>query len=173
MRKGQVWVETVIYTLIGLALIGLVLTIVMPKISEFEDKSTIEQTIDVLNSFDSKVSEVLSAPGNVRKLQLKMRRGVIYVNGENETIVYKLGPITTKYSEIDSSIDIGNVNVITKEFGSEYEVSLLLNFSEYDLAYDKNSTKNEKFSEVSIPYEFLIENLGVVNDKLKIDIRVD
>ena len=37
----------------------------------------------------------------------------------------------------------------------------------------KNSTKNEKFSEVSIPYEFLIENLGVVNDKLKIDIRVD
>ena len=36
-RRGQVWVETVIYTLIGIALIGLVLAILTPKIKEFRD----------------------------------------------------------------------------------------------------------------------------------------
>ena len=175
MKKGQVWVETVIYTLIGLALIGLVLSLVMPKINEFKDKSAIEQSIDVLNSFDSKVNEVVSAPGNVRKLELKMRRGVLYVSGKNETIIYKLGPITTKYSEVNTSIEIGNVGVLTSEIGSDYEVRLLLNFSEYDLSYDGSVDQNEKFSEVSLPYEFLIENMGVnpTIGKPQIDIRVE
>ena len=37
-HKGQVWVETVLYTLIGLALIGVVLAIITPKINETRDK---------------------------------------------------------------------------------------------------------------------------------------
>ena len=45
-RKGQIWIETVIYTLIGLALIGLVLAILTPKIKEFGDRQIIEQTIE-------------------------------------------------------------------------------------------------------------------------------
>jgi len=173
MKKGQVWVETVIYTLIGLALIGLVLAIVMPKITEFKDKSTIEQTIDVLNAFDSKVNEVLAAPGNVRELELKMRRGDLYVNSTGESIVYELKPLDTEYSESGTTIEIGNVNVTTFEIGSEYGISLLLDFSAYNLTYDGEEIE-EKFSEVSIPYKFIIENKGVsgTENKIQIDIRV-
>ena len=103
-----------------------------------------------------------------------MRRGVLYVSGKNETIIYKLGPITTKYSEVNTSIEIGNVGVLTSEIGSDYEVRLLLNFSEYDLSYDGSVDQNEKFSEVSIPYKFIIENRGVsgTENKIQIDIRV-
>jgi type II secretory pathway pseudopilin PulG len=173
MKKGQIWVETVIYTLIGLALIGIVLTIIMPKISEFKDKSTIEQTIEVLNVFDSKVNDVLSAPGNVRELELKMRRGDLYVNASEDTIIYELKPLDTKYSEPGSTIEIGNVNVTTTEFGAEYGITLLLNFSEYNLTFDDGEV-GEKFSEVSIPYKFIIENRGVsgTENKIQIDIRV-
>lgn len=171
MKRGQIWVETVIYTLIGLALIGLVLAIVMPKISEFKDKSTIEQTIDVLNAFDSKVNEVLAAPGNVREIKLKMRRGDLYVNGEEDTIVYELKPLNTKYSEPGVTIEIGNVNVTTTEIGADYGITLLLDFSAYNLTFD-NEDVEEKFSEVSIPYKFLIENKGVSENIIQIDIRV-
>ena len=37
-KRGQVWVETVIYTLIALALIGTVLAFVKPKVEEMQDK---------------------------------------------------------------------------------------------------------------------------------------
>jgi uncharacterized membrane-anchored protein YitT (DUF2179 family) len=36
-RIGQIWIETVLYTLIGLALIGMVLAFIMPKINETKE----------------------------------------------------------------------------------------------------------------------------------------
>ena len=44
-KRGQVWVETVIYTLIALVMIGLVLSFVQPKIMELQDKATLQQSI--------------------------------------------------------------------------------------------------------------------------------
>ena len=43
--KGQIWVETMVYTLIAFALIGIVLMFVKPKIEEIQDTSIIEQSI--------------------------------------------------------------------------------------------------------------------------------
>ena len=173
MRKGQIWVETVIYTLIGLSLIGVVIALVMPKIGEFKDKATIEQTIEVLNLIDSKVNEVLSAPGNVRYIKLKMRRGELIINGTSDGIIYELAGIDTKYSETNVPIEIGNVNVLTNETGSNYKVTLELNFSNYNLTYD-GADVVEQFSGVSIPYEFIILNNGTsgTDGKIQIDIGV-
>ena len=47
-KRGQIWVETVIYTLIALVMIGTILAFALPKISEIQDKSTIEQSIIVI-----------------------------------------------------------------------------------------------------------------------------
>jgi hypothetical protein len=74
-KRGQIWVETVIYTLIGLSLIGLVLAIVTPKINDYRDRTVIDQTIESLNLFDEKVGEVLGAPGNARVVEFRMKRG--------------------------------------------------------------------------------------------------
>jgi len=173
MKRGQIWVETVIYTLIGLSLIGIVIALVMPKIGEFKDKATIEQTIEVLNLIDSKVNEVLSAPGNVRYIKLKMRRGELIINGASDEIIYELVGIDTKYSETNVPIEIGSVNILTNETGSNYRVTLSLNFSNYNLTYGGADTF-EKFSGVSIPYEFIIMNNGTseTGGKTQIDIRV-
>jgi len=38
MKRAQVWVETVIYTLIGLSIMGVVLAVAIPKINETKDK---------------------------------------------------------------------------------------------------------------------------------------
>ena len=71
MERGQVWVETVLYTLIGLALIALVLAFVTPKINQSRDKIIVEQTINSLNEFDEKIGAVLSAPGNFSPSDLR------------------------------------------------------------------------------------------------------
>ena len=55
--RGQVWVETVTYTLIALVLIGLVLSFTKPKIEELQDRTLIEQSIQVLKELDVAIKE--------------------------------------------------------------------------------------------------------------------
>ena len=43
--RGQVWIETVIYTLIAFALIATALTYIKPKIEEIQDKAIVENMI--------------------------------------------------------------------------------------------------------------------------------
>jgi len=169
-KRGQVWVETVIYTLIGIALIGLVLAILTPKIKEFRDRSVIEQTIESLNVFDSKVVDVLDATGNKRKVTFGLERGTIYVDSLNNTIRYVLDESNVRYSEPGLSLDIGRLNVTTIELTESYRITLSLNYK-YNITFDgKDSRDSEQFTPVSLPYEFFITNKGNVNNKPWIDI---
>jgi len=65
-KSGQAWVETVIYTLIGLSIIGIVLGVATPKIKELTDKAIIDQTISAMNDLDNKIVAVQVAAGNSR-----------------------------------------------------------------------------------------------------------
>lgn len=168
-RKGQVWVETVIYTLIGLALIGLVLAILTPNIREFRDRSVIEQTIESLNNFDSKVIEILDAPGNKRKITFSLDRGNIIVNSINDQVKYVLDESNVRYSEPGTPISIGRISVLTEELTETYKITLSLNYS-YNVTYDGSDRSDETFSPVSIPYEFFVENRGNINGKPWIDV---
>lgn len=168
-RKGQVWVETVIYTLIGLALIGLVLAILTPKIKEFRDRSVIEQTIETLNTFDSKIIEILDAPGNKRKISLKLDRGSIVVDSLNNKLKYILEGSNVRYSEPGIELSLGRINVLTEELTETYKITLSISYT-HNLTYDGADRNDETFSPVSIPYEFFVENRGLSNGKVWIDI---
>ena len=58
--KAQIWIETVIYTLIAFVILGAVLGFAKPKIEELQDKSIIEQSLksgafhqqDIAQQFD-------------------------------------------------------------------------------------------------------------------------
>ena len=58
-KPGQIWIETVIYTLIGLALIGVVLAIVTPKINAAQERIIIEQSISALSAFHDKIRDAI------------------------------------------------------------------------------------------------------------------
>lgn len=170
--KGQIWVETVIYTLIGIALIGLVLAILTPKIKEFRDRSVIEQTIDSLNLFDSKITEILDASGNKRKIMFGLDKGFIYVDSKNDAIKYVLEESEVRYSEPGVSIKIGRIGVSTEELTKKYKITLSLDY-DYNLTYNGvDGLEAEQFSPVSIPYNFFIENRGTVNGTPWIDVTV-
>ena len=168
-RKGQVWIETVIYTLIGLALIGLVLTILTPKIKEFRDRTVIEETLSLLNVFDSKITDILSAPGNKRKIEMTIDKGKFTIDSQNDTLRFILDEAHIKYSEPGVSIEIGRVNLTTETTGENYKITLEVYYL-HNITFEGSDLESVDFTPVSIPYDIFLENKGLLNGKYVIDL---
>jgi hypothetical protein len=163
-NKGQVWIETVIYTLIGLSLIGLVLAIMTPQIKESKDRAIIDKTIESMNLVDSKINEVLQAPGNKRKVELELNKGELYFNSTGDSIYFEMKDSKSKYSEPGVSIGIGRINLTSYKLSKDYRVLLELKYK-YNVTFDgKDSLIEKKFSSASVPYNLFIENKGIVLD---------
>jgi len=158
--KGQVWIETVIYTLVGLALIGFVLSLVIPRVSEYRDKSVIEGTLTSFDSLDGKINQVLSAPGNIRVVDLILKRGTLTIDAVRNAIIFELNDSSSMFSEPGATIRIGRVNVTTEQTGKDYSVTLLLPL-EADLILKNSSEESKKLSPASIPYKLSFENIGI------------
>lgn len=157
-RRGQIWVETIIYTLIAFALIGLVLAFVKPKIEEIQDKGIIEQSISVLEEIDL-IIKTLGDPGNQRIINLGISKGVFSIDGENNKLFFEIESRYT-YSEPGRNVTIGNVIVLTEKKGKINDVTLTRNYEgEYDITY-QNMNELKKIGRTSTSYTLLIANKG-------------
>src|SRR3989338_954044 len=158
-KSGQVWIETVLYTLIGLVLIGLALGFIMKKINEARDKALVEQAINSLAELDSKITEVIeTGTGNVRQLEFFMKKGELYINATNNEIEIVLTGLSKLYSEPGLEINSGRIK-IKSESGQKKSTTYLR------VAYETNITYNsrdidKKFSSAPTAYQMAIENLG-------------
>ena len=166
--KGQVWVETVIYTLIGLAIIGIVLAGAKPKIDDQRSKVAIEQSIQALGNINNKVFEVQRAAGNQRRVDLKVGKGKFVIDSGEDTISW-VQESTLEYSEVDSTISLGSINVTTRE-STPYDVELLIGYG-VDIRYQNQTTGVKEFTEAPTPYVLTIENMGIQDGNIVISIR--
>jgi len=169
-KRGQIWVETIIYTLIAFALIGLVLGFVKPKIEEIRDKGIIEQSISVLEDIDL-IINTLGDPGNQRVISLGISKGELNIDGENDKLFFE---IESKhiYSEPGENVTIGNIIVLTEEKGKINDVTLTRNYEEdYDITYD-DENELKKIGKTSTSYTLLIANKGYASGKTVINIEV-
>jgi len=169
MKKSQIWIETVIYTLIGLAILGILLSFVKPALDEKKDRILIEQTENLLNSIHSQVEEIkFYGPGNSRDIELKIKKGKLIISPEEDKIEFS---IETKYlySEPGKEVESGKIKILTTKISKNYEVSLKLDYSQdYDLTWQK-AGKEKIFQPSPTPYKVLAANNGMVNEKLNID----
>ena len=157
-REGQIWVETVVYTLIAFALIGLVLTFVKPKIEEIRDKGIIDQSITVLNDIDL-IIKTLGGPGNQRVIELGINKGTLNIDGENDKIFFE---IESKYiySQPGEDVNVGNIIAHTEEKGNINELTLKIDYAgKYDITF-RNLDELKKISRASTPYKIIIKNMG-------------
>lgn len=162
MPRGQVWVETVVYTLIGLSLIGLVLALVTPRINEYRDRAVIEQTISSLNIIDAKMNELLQAPGNTRVVDFLLKRGDLFFNATSDQIVYVLDDSKVLYSEPGQPVQVGRIRVLTTKENAANRVELTLSY-DVDLDYEGNTTIKH-YSAASVPYRFSFSNRGFISN---------
>ncbi|GIU68668.1 MAG: hypothetical protein KatS3mg001_518 [Candidatus Pacearchaeota archaeon] len=170
-KKAQVWVETMVYTLIALTLIGIVLAFVKPKIEESQDRSIIEQSIGILEDFDSLVNSI-GTVGNQRVFTISIRKGSFIVDSLNDVLSFKVDS-KNKYSEIGEEISVGNIMVQTLQKGKNYEVILARNFSsQYNVTFNGLEQVRE-MTPASVPYRILVKNTGTDNQgKIIIDIKI-
>ncbi|MDO8468100.1 MAG: hypothetical protein Q7S56_04105 [Nanoarchaeota archaeon] len=164
--KGQIWVETVIYTLIALVLIGAVLVVIKPKIEALQDRTMIENSIGIMNQINSKVLEVVQGgPGNIRELQIQLRSGNIIVDGKEDTIIFQMTS-SDVFSQPGEDVNYGPIIIRTEGETRENTVTLKLNYSEsYNIKLKTPENLNasdimKDFQKAGTPYTFVISNNG-------------
>jgi hypothetical protein len=156
--KGQVWIETVIYTLIALTVIGLFLSYAKPKVEEIQDKSIISQSVEMMESINGILLTIVEGgPGNQRILNLGMRKGSLTIDGVNDEIFFEMDGRYT-YTEPGENgvygpiVDIGNIQATTKKIGKVNTVKLLSNYSGvYNITYQKED-QDKVISRSPTPY---------------------
>jgi hypothetical protein len=157
-KRGQIWVETALYTLIGLVLIGLVLGFVNPKINESRDRLLVQQTIDSLNKIDEGIN---IGSGNVRVGFISVKQGSLFIHPESDTIVFELDQLSKPYSEIGRVVEIGRVKAFSDQGQKYASVNLTLDYSGiFDLKY-KGLDETFKLSSAPAPYKLTISNEDV------------
>lgn len=163
-NRGQVWIETVLYTLIGLTLMGLVLGFVMPKINETKDRALIEQAINSLSDLDAKISNVIqTGPGNVRQTEFLMKKGEFYVNASADRIEMVLN-VAKPYSEPNITVYIGKIKVLSEVGQKTSRVYIRADYKDYNINITYNEEEDEKkFTAAPTPYKFFIENRAAAN----------
>lgn len=170
-KKGQVWIETVIYTLIGITIIGILLAVSKPKIDSMRDKLVIEQTIESLNGIHDKIYDLQNnPPGNKRSVEIKVSKGRLIFDASSDKIIWTIDS-KYQYSEIGNTINIGNQEVLTEE-GDPYKVTLTMDyFGLADLTVDGSQSLKE-ISEAPSPYFIYIKNNGGSEGLNNIDVVV-
>lgn len=170
--KAQVWVETVLYTLIGIILIGLVLTFAYPKINASKDRTIVEQSINSLRDLDEVISLVnLRGPGNVKTYELTLKKGELIIDGKAEKISLILTGLSSAYSEPGVSIENGRVNIMTTKKQKTYETELNLTYSQINLAFE-GIDQVEKISASPAINKFLVSNEGLTGNSRKTLINI-
>jgi len=159
-KKGQIWIETVTYTLIGLAIIAAVMAVMIPRINQASDRAVISQTIDSLNALNSQVAEVTISSGSQREIAIAVKKGEYFIDSRANSIRYVLNSTGVLYSEPGVEITNGDIVIKTSSnSGKKYSVSLELRYPNFNITYrDKDDIKS--FTSAPTAYRLLIQNKG-------------
>ncbi len=157
-KLGQVWIETVIYTLIAFVMIGLILSFAKPKIQEIQDQAILQQSTDMMKEIDSTISTLGSA-GNQRILEIGIKEGELKIDGENDKIIFQMDSQAV-YSEPGKIIKDGNVAVYTEKKTDYNIVTLTLDYSvNYNIKFG-GVDEIKIVSKATTPYKLYILNGG-------------
>jgi len=166
-KNAQVWIETVLYTVIGLALIGLVLAFITPKINEARDRIVVEQAIESLNGLDEKLN---IGSGNVRNAEFVIKRGELLINSSGDSLILSINDLSKPYSEPNVSIPYGRIDLISRVGQKQSSIKMTLNYNNrFNITYN-GKDEDKKFTISSTPYQFVISNKGAENGVYWIDI---
>ena len=168
-KKGQIWVETIIYTLIAFAMIGLALAFVKPRIDEIQDRGIIEQSITLLEDIDDVIKNI-GDPGNQRVIEIGIRKGVLKIDAAGERLIFEIES-RSEFIEAGEDYKTGDVLITSKKIGNLNEIILTITYSNYNLTYD-NKHELKQFGRSSTPYKLLISNEGESAGKIIVNFEL-
>lgn len=161
-KKSQIWVETVLYTLIGLTIMGAILAVAVPKINQTNDKILLTQTIESMNKINEQIQDAFLYAGSQREINLMIKKGEYTIDSKNDRIQYLLKNTNLLYSQPNSSIKQGDITILTvpKPGGEKYDIYLTLNY-DVNITYGSQSAEiNKTFTSAPVSYSLLVINKG-------------
>ena len=157
-NRAQVWIETVMYTLIAFAIMGLVLAYARPEIEKLQDKAIIEQSILMLNGIDNTLLN-MGGSGNQRTIEISIKKGDLKIDGKDDKIIFEMES-RLQYSEPEKIISNGNVEILTKKSGKFNLITLTRDFyNNYNITYTKRD-EIRTISRAPVAYTLKISNRG-------------
>jgi len=157
-KKGQVWIETVIYLLIAFVMIGMVLAFVKPKIEEIKDNSILDQSVHILEDIEDTITSI-GSPGNKRLVEIGLKKGTFTINSKNNSLIFKMDSMHL-YTEPGIKVEIGNVVAETTKKTRDNLVVLSSNYTEsYNFTYNDNK-ESKILTKASVAYKLIITNEG-------------
>ncbi len=167
-KRGQVWIETVVYTLIAFAILGAILGFAKPKIEKIQDKSIIEQSIGIMKNIDSIIEDVKIVSGNKREIELSIKKGSLNIDAENDQIIFEIES-PYDYSEPGITITNGNIEIYNNQVGKINKINATIDYSEkYNLTIN-DEDRLELLTKSSGSYSLFISNKGKENSLTKIN----
>lgn len=158
MKRGQIWVETVMYTLIAFVMIGLVLGFAKPELEKMQDRAIIEQSIKVLKEIDILILNMGEA-GNQRLVKLDVNKGSLEIDAEEDRLVFKVESKYT-YCEPGASISDGSLIINNKKIGAFNLINITRDYStRYNITYEERD-ELKTINKAAISYTLLISNKG-------------
>lgn len=175
-KRSQVWIETVIYTLIGLTVIGLVLTFATPKIEAARDKAVLDQTVNALSLIDGKIAEIQMAVGNTRAVSFTLQKGTLTFDCDNDRIAYLLSGSKYAYSQAGQNVSImdmsvGSLNART-DSGANMDVNLWIDYKGKINMTCKGDGGKITMPQASTAYKIILNNKDLVDGLNVIDLTV-
>jgi type II secretory pathway pseudopilin PulG len=158
--RGQVWIETVLYTLIALAVMGVVLAFVVPKVNQSQDRIVLEQTIVALNVLDDQIFSVRTGgTGNVRTPELTIKKGRLIIDGVENKLKYIMDESRVIFSEPGEELQEGKITIKTTEGARFNTVELVLDYSDesFLVRYD-NQAIAHTIQKSPSPHKLKVEN---------------
>lgn len=171
--KGQIWIETVVYTLIALLILGAVLGFVRPKIEKLQDESIIDDSISMLEDINEVINDIKNVPGNKRQINLGIRKGSLTIDAERDVIIFDL-ETKSEYIEPGILIKRGSVELSNVKMG---ELNLINATLDYDGIYNitwKDSDSVEKLTKSSANYKVFVSHAPKNNpsDQTRINFEI-
>jgi hypothetical protein len=157
-KRGQVWIETVIYTLIGLAIMGMVLAVAKPKIDEFATMKNVDQTLEAMQNIDAKIIESLAAQANQRTADVKVSKGTLFFN-LTESRIYWIVEASYKYSEENMPITKGAFTVTTYR-DDGWKVRIEKSYPNLDFEFDDRTDGIRELQPAPTPHKLIMLNNG-------------
>jgi hypothetical protein len=158
-KRAQVWIETVVYTLIAFVMIGLVLSFVKPKIEESKDKAIIKQSMEMMESINSIMEEIKTVPGNKRLIGLGIKKGELVIDASKDIIIFE-SESEYQYSEYGEIIEEGNLKIMTQKRGDLNRINITKDFSDdFNITWQGDDI-SKTISSASTIYKVFIENVG-------------
>ncbi len=157
-KRGQIWIETVIYLLIAFVMIGMVLAFIKPKIEEIKDKSILEQSVEILGNIDDTITTI-GSPGNKRIVEIGLKKGTLEINGEYDFLAFQMDSMHI-YTEPGEKIQIGIIVAETTKKTRDNLVVLTSNYTEsYNFTYNGNK-ESKRLTKAAVPHKLTITNVG-------------